>query len=144
MAEGGEVLHASCVALDADRAVLILGPSGAGKSALALQLIALGARLVADDRTEVRLREGRLLASAPPAIRGMIEARGVGLLSAPALGEAVLALAVDLGQAETRRLPPARVWEALGCRLPLLHGSTAGHFPAAILLYLRWGRSDEA
>ena len=34
------------------RGLLILGPSGAGKSALALQLIALGARLVADDRTD--------------------------------------------------------------------------------------------
>ena len=36
---------------------MITGASGAGKSALALQLIALGAELVADDRTEL-WREG--------------------------------------------------------------------------------------
>ena len=47
-------LHASCVALDPGRAVLILGPSGAGKSRLALGLMALGAHLVADDQVELR------------------------------------------------------------------------------------------
>ena len=43
-----ENLHASFVAING-RGVLILGPSGAGKSALALQLIAFGAKLVAGD-----------------------------------------------------------------------------------------------
>ena len=49
------ILHATCVAVDG-RGLLILGPSGSGKSALALQLIALGAQLVADDRTRVSRR----------------------------------------------------------------------------------------
>jgi len=48
------VLHASCVCLEG-RAVLIRGASGSGKSGLALQLIALGAALVADDRTVAEL-----------------------------------------------------------------------------------------
>ena len=48
-------LHASAVALDG-RGALLLGASGAGKSGLALRLMALGARLVADDR--VLLRRG--------------------------------------------------------------------------------------
>ncbi|MDA3887407.1 MAG: serine kinase, partial [Allgaiera sp.] len=64
--EGESILHASCVALDG-RGVLILGPSGAGKSGLALQLMALGARLVADDRTRLNPRAGRLIARAPSA-----------------------------------------------------------------------------
>ena len=51
------ILHGSCVAVEG-RGVLIVGPSGAGKSSLALALMALGAELVADDRTEVRLENG--------------------------------------------------------------------------------------
>lgn len=140
-----EVLHAGCVALPVPggaRGVLILGPSGAGKSALALQLLALGAVLVADDRCAVARRGDRLVAQAPAAIRGLIEARGVGLLRAPTLPEAELALAVDLGQAETQRLPPERELTVLGVPLACLHAVAAGHFPAAILLYLQQGRGD--
>ena len=47
-----QILNASCVAWQG-RGALILGRSGAGKSALALQLMALGADLVSDDRTEL-------------------------------------------------------------------------------------------
>ena len=53
---GETIVHASCVARDG-RAVLIRGASGSGKSGLALQLMALGAGLVADDRTRL-WREG--------------------------------------------------------------------------------------
>ncbi|MDX5349528.1 MAG: serine kinase, partial [Paracoccaceae bacterium] len=49
MTPGPQIVHATSVAVDG-RGLLILGPSGAGKSSLALRLIALGARLVADDR----------------------------------------------------------------------------------------------
>jgi HPr kinase/phosphorylase len=80
------------------RGVLLVGPSGAGKSALALRLIALGAELVADDRTLVARHGDRLVAAAPASGHGLIEARGVGLLRLPALGAVPLALAVDLGQ----------------------------------------------
>ena len=75
-----EVLHASCVGLDGD-AVLILGKSGAGKSALALTLMAYGAQLVADDRVVLRPVDGRIIASAPDTIAGLIEARGVGIFA---------------------------------------------------------------
>ncbi|MEO1532556.1 MAG: serine kinase, partial [Pseudomonadota bacterium] len=51
-------LHASAVALG-ERGLLILGPSGAGKTRLALELVALGAELVADDRVIVEAHEGQ-------------------------------------------------------------------------------------
>jgi HPr kinase/phosphorylase len=141
-------LHASCVALPAEagrmaRAVLILGPSGSGKSELAVQLVALGAVLVADDRTRLALRNGRLVATVPPSIRGMIEVRGIGILRLPALAEAELALAVDLGQREPTRLPPHRRFTALGRQVPLLHAVETACFPSAVMLYLRHGRSDQ-
>lgn len=135
-----EILHASCVALGSDRGLLVLGPSGAGKSALALQLIALGADLVADDRTQVAAADGHLYATSPPAIAGLIEARGLGILKAPALPRAKLVLAVDLGQTEPDRLPPFRSVTILGMGLPLVLGSQSAHFPAALLCYLHGGR----
>ena len=71
-------------------------------------MMAFGAGLVADDRTLLRRDGDRIIADSPPAIRGRIEARRVGILNARAVGPVPLVLAVDLGQAETDRLPPRR------------------------------------
>jgi hypothetical protein len=71
------LVHASCVACRG-RAILIIGPSGSGKSDLALRLIDRGARLVSDDQTLVTLENGRLLASPPRTIQGLVEVRGLG------------------------------------------------------------------
>ncbi|RXV58821.1 serine kinase [Roseovarius sp. A46] len=135
---GGLTVHASCVA-QAGRAVLIRGAAGSGKSGLALRLIALGAELVADDRTRVWRAGDQVMADAPDTIRGRIEARGIGLLRLPAAGPRPLALVVDLDGSATERLPPLRETRIVGAALPLVHGSGHAHFPAAIALYLRYG-----
>lgn len=134
------MLHAACVAMDG-QAVLITGASGSGKSALALQLMAFGAELVADDRTIVRAHSGRLVASAPDTIRGLIEARGVGILRAQSRDAAQVALVIDLDRTELDRLPHPRETVLLGEVLPLLLAVKAPHFAAAVLQYLRHGRS---
>lgn len=134
-AEREITIHASCVAHDG-RAVLIRGASGSGKSGLAVQLIALGARLVADDRTRLWPEKGRVVADVPDTIRGRIEVRGVGILSAPPAGPQPLALVVDMDRLEQKRLPPPRRTSLAGVSLPLIGKSDAPHFPAAILLYL--------
>ena len=134
-----ETVHASCVAV-AGRGVLITGPSGSGKSALALELMSRGAGLVADDRT-ILTREGDdLIASCPPALSGLIEARFVGLLAADPHPPVPVALEVALGTRETERLPPRRSVTRLGFAVPLLHDAGTGHFAAAILQYLLMGR----
>ncbi|MDF0600809.1 HPr kinase/phosphatase C-terminal domain-containing protein [Psychromarinibacter sp. C21-152] len=132
------LIHASCVALDG-RAVLIRGAAGSGKSGLALQLMALGAALVADDRTEITLHDGWPVAACPAAIRGRIEARGLGLLAADPAPPAVVRLVVDLDRVETDRLPPERHTDLLGVPLPLFHKVESLHFAPAILQYLRAG-----
>ncbi|MGR3594343.1 MAG: HPr kinase/phosphorylase [Limimaricola soesokkakensis] len=135
-------LHASCVAWQG-RGVLITGPSGSGKSALALELMAYGCDLVADDRTLVYVgADGGLRATCPAAIAGLIEARGVGLLEARPTGPAAPCLAVALDRSETERLPPKRCVTYLGCSLPLLHNIGTGHFAPAILQYLKAGRRE--
>ncbi|KAF0115047.1 MAG: HPr kinase/phosphorylase [Rhodobacteraceae bacterium] len=140
MTETAEILHATCVAVG-DQGLLILGPSGSGKSALALKLISRGAVLVSDDRTLVTRTGDRLVASCPnPDLSGLIEARGVGLLHAPALPLVPVALVADLAQVETDRLPLSRSVTMLGVSLSLVLQVQDDHFPDALMLYLRHGR----
>ena len=141
LAPGSEFLHASCVALDG-RGLLILGPSGSGKSGLALRLMALGARLVADDQTEVFRQGDMVIARAPAPISGLIEARGVGILRADPVPQAVIVLAVDLGQQEVQRLPRRHVITVQGATIDLVLASQSAHFDAALCCYLRGQRFE--
>lgn len=65
--------------------VLLLGPSGVGKSETALELIARGHQLVADDVVELWLEQGRVMGRAREAIRHFLEIRGLGILCVPDL-----------------------------------------------------------
>lgn len=134
-------LHATTVALDG-RGLVILGPSGCGKSSLALEMMALGAGLVADDRTDLRLSAGRLMAQAPLPLLGRIEARGVGILSAEPAPPAQVVLACDLGRAEDQRLPPRRHVEWLGIPVLLVLGPYRPHLHAALQQLLLGRRVD--
>lgn len=110
------LMPASCVAVGA-RALLVVGAPGTGKSALALDLVALGADLVADDQVVLAATGGTLVASPPPRLAGLIEARGLGLLRLPHVaGVPVIAL-LDLDEAEPQRLPVRRSMTLLGCRI---------------------------
>ncbi len=133
-------IHATAVALDADRGVLIVGPSGSGKSELALRLMAFGARLVADDRVDLHVAQGKLMATCPASLAGMIEMRGIGILGAAPLPQARLVLAVNLGEQETERLPPRRSQTFLGVDLPLVLRLHRGHLDVAVLQWLKGGR----
>jgi len=73
-------------------------------------------------------------------MNGLIEARGIGLLRATTASQAVVALAVDLGRMETERLPPRRLVSFLDLDIPLILGSNAPHFAAAVWQYLKAGR----
>lgn len=117
------IVQASGVAIGA-RAVLIEGEPGAGKSSLALALIGRGAQLIGDDAVRLSRGEGdraaRLIASPPPNIEGLIEVRGVGLITRALAPPTPLALVLSL-TARTERLPEVldhRAW--LGCSVPVL------------------------
>lgn len=132
-------VHASCVAVQA-AGLLIVGKSGAGKSALALQMMALGAQLVADDRVKLTTQGTQVMAAALPHLRGLIEARGVGLLQADAAEAVPVAYVVDLDQSEAARLPePAQV-RLLRQTVPLLRAATVPNLPAALMQLLKIGR----
>jgi serine kinase of HPr protein (carbohydrate metabolism regulator) len=113
-------IHASCVRMEhaghafkapAKAGVLIVGESGAGKSLLALEMIAAGAKLVADDRVELFVRGGRLMARAPANIAGFIEVRGLGIVEIAHVPYADVSLVVKLTDAQPKRLPRHGVYE---------------------------------
>ena len=114
-----ETIHASTVALEG-RAVLISGPSGSGKSDLTLRLLDRGFTLVSDDQTIVRREGERLIASAPPTIKGKLEIRGIGIVEMETVETAPIALYVEL-TSEIVRLPDdRRERPVLGVNLPLI------------------------
>ena len=107
-------VHGTSVALGGD-GVLLRGTSGCGKSDLALRLIDGGARLIADDQTELRLSSSDVIASAPATIAGQLEVRGVGILRVPYVGHIPIRLVVDLVPAESvERMPGEEYCELLG------------------------------
>ncbi len=134
-------IHATTVAVQG-RGVVIVGAAGSGKSSLALQLMALGALLVSDDRTVLHNDGDQIIADAPDALRGLIEARGVGILKATAAEAVTVALVVDLDQSETQRLPQPHQHVLLGVAIPCLHKCDTAAWPAAIMQYLRIGAAD--
>lgn len=122
-----ETLHATSIVIDG-RCVLLCGPSGSGKSDLALRMIDRGAALVSDDYTLVKRIDGRLIATAPANIAGKIEVRGIGIIDLPHVGEAPVALLIELFE-QVDRMPAApatRVVAGIGVpvvKLSPLHAS---------------------
>lgn len=76
---------------------------------------------MADDRVDLACEGDTLLARCPPALAGLLEVRGVGILRVPAVADTQVALAVDLlPGGEIDRLPEPRHRDYLGVRVPLL------------------------
>lgn len=125
MTDARASLHAGCVLLG-ETGVLILGPAGAGKSSLARALVGrwrargLFAAIVADDRVRLHRAANRLTARPHPAIAGLMEVRGVGVVAEAGEPAALLRAVVELSEAEVDRMPSAasRTRAILGLELP--------------------------
>jgi len=100
------------------RGVLIEGPSGSGKSDLAFRALSQGFRLVADDRVVVWASEGRLYGRAPDTLRGLLELRGVDVISVEPLPWCEIGLVARLQTPE--RLPELATETILEISIPLL------------------------
>jgi HPr kinase/phosphorylase len=126
-------VHASCAArrgADGYEAVLVQGPPGTGKSELLLRLMDRGFLLVADD--QVRIDQG--IASAPEALAGLLEVRGLGIFRLPYLASARLRLVIRLGLGAAR-LPEPMLHPELGLPVLLLD-PTSPSAPARVCLAL--------
>ena len=112
-------LHGSC-AVRNGIGVLLLGQPGCGKSDLLLRLIDRGFGLVADDQVLVEAGQ----AAPAPALAGLIELRGIGLLRMGYVTPVPLGLVMALDDTvaglgpAADRMPEPRVHPMLG--LPML------------------------
>lgn len=126
------VLQASAVALDG-RALLLEGPPASGKSSLALALIDRGAELLGDDGVTLTQSGSQVIVAPPPNIAGMLEIRGIGLVTLPIASPTPLALILSLvAEVETERLPdviPTR--RVCDVSIPILKFAPVGIAPAA-------------
>lgn len=136
------VVHASAVAMFG-RGALFLGGSGSGKSRLALEMMAWGGTLIADDRTCLHRDGPDLIASCPRSIAGRIEARHIGILRADPAPPTPVALVIDLDRHEPKRLPEPRFWETLDWSGPLIHGRDLAGLAAGLVQYLRAGMAGD-
>ena len=136
--ETGSLIHASCVTLN-DVGLLIIGSAGSGKSGLALQLMALGAGLIADDRVQIARENDTLIARCPPTISGKIEARQFGVLQVIPIGSTKLHMVVDLDQNPGSRLPDLKTTSLEGIDLPLIAGKEVPNLSQALYVFIRSG-----
>jgi HPr kinase/phosphorylase len=142
-------LHATCISLNGT-GVLIRGGSGSGKSSLALQLLetagtgltgeVIKVDLVSDDQTELVVQNGKVYASPPHAIAGLLEIRGQMITRLDFVRDVHVVLVVDLKSANRiERLPEASdmVAEILGVPLACV-AIDAEHPSAAARLRVAW------
>ena len=118
---GSLIMHATCVDVNGS-GVLIVGRSGSGKSSLAINLLALGSTLVADDKCELVRKNNRFRISKPASLPKSIEIRGVGLVSVPMVNETSLDWVVNMNEVEKERMPTPRFTEIDGFRVPTVFG----------------------
>jgi len=136
-------LHATCIVIR-DRGVLITGPSGAGKSSLALRLMGLAERqglfcaLVGDDRVVLSPAGTRLVARPHPAIAGLVERRGSGIVSCGFEPAAVVRLVIELVRGPLERMPDTKnlTIGLAGVTLPRILCSLVEDDPARVALAL--------
>ncbi len=124
--------HATVVALDGD-GLLIVGPAGSGKSGLALQMLALGAELVADDQVMLSDTGNGIQATPPAELAGSIEARFLGILQCSFRPAVEVSTVVDLSAKEVDRLPQLHQVNIGTRRIDLIRGGNVPNLASALV-----------
>jgi HPr kinase/phosphorylase len=107
-----------CALVIGETGVLIRGKSGSGKSSLAMALLEAAAakgvfsRLVADDRVALHAVGDRLIAAPHPALAGLVEQRGSGILPVSHEKSTRITVVIDLVEGGGERMPEAFDLEA--------------------------------
>ena len=135
------VLHATTIDISG-RGASIIGESGFGKSSLAIKLIAMGANLVSDDQTLLKLADGKIFLSKPRQVPCAIEARGIGLIPIQSIKKSELFCFVKLIDKPIERLPPLHDKICFGKSIRLIHFNPILGNEAALFLMIKYGLID--
>lgn len=125
--------HATAVAINGS-GLLIVGPSGCGKSGLALQLMAFGAQLVADDQVLLSQTATGIEMHPPETLRGRIEARYLGILECGFAQVAPLCLVVAIDQDSVERLPLPKTILVGSAEIDLIHAANVPNLAPALMV----------
>jgi len=109
-------IHATLVSYR-NKGILLIGPSSSGKSDLALRLITdYNAKLVADDRVDLFVKDNKLYGCSPKNIYKKLEIRGLGIAEFSAKKEVSVNLCVELclNRKDIERLPDVQYIDFLG------------------------------
>jgi hypothetical protein len=135
-------IHATAIVIG-KTGLLFTGPSGWGKSMTAFTCMAEARRqgvfsvLVADDQVLLSKQDGAIIATCPPAIAGLIELRGTGIVKHDHVAQAAMHFAVLPASATGENRLPAggeTVVLAEGFELPLLRLLPNLPLPLAVLM----------
>jgi serine kinase of HPr protein (carbohydrate metabolism regulator) len=144
-------IHATAIVVGT-RGLLFVGPSGIGKSMMAFNCLSIARRrnvrslLVADDQVFMSRDGNRIVATCPPAIAGMIELRGSGIVTMDHIATAPMDLAIQVvSLADCERLPPENEefrLDDIGA-LPLVKIANTASDPLAVIGALMPAWRDE-
>lgn len=133
----GPSLHASAFAY-AGAGCVLLGDSGTGKSRILAEALMHGARMIADDQVLLRAEHGVLIAKAHATLEGVLELRGMGLITLPFLASHPIHLVVQLRPRVHERLPEPETAEYEGVAVPCLTVASGPSLSVpSLLLYLK-------
>lgn len=136
-----------------DKGVLLTGTPGVGKSDCALQLLARGHQLIADDAPLLKPAGSHLIGSCPPSIQNLLAIRALGIVDVRVLfgeqaviREKSLDLIIQLNNSKPSEEPPTLIVpqveyrKILGRNVPYLTVNLALCQNAAILIEsaVRW------
>ena len=133
MALENSPVHGTAIAVGG-RGFLFVGASGCGKSGLALQMMALGAKLISDDQVLLERVGADVKMTAPDTLLNLIEARFIGVLRTNASGPAVLYHVVDLDHEPEARMPHLQHSEVLGVRIDLINGRNVPNLASSLMI----------
>ncbi len=110
-------IYASAVSIHGN-GILLFGESKSGKSDITVRLLHDGADLIADDRTVLKKRGESVYAFPNPNIKGLIEVRGIGLVSLPFTENIPVAAIFTLIDKDEERTPLPGYREIMGIKIP--------------------------
>jgi serine kinase of HPr protein (carbohydrate metabolism regulator) len=130
-------LHGTAIAYGV-AGLLLVGISGSGKSTLAAAMLQQGAELIGDDQLILTEASGYIQVAPAPTVAGVLELRGLGLISMPHIAQHALHLVVELTMDAEERLPTPQTRTFLGIDLPAIQVQPVPYTSASsLLLYLK-------